>query len=403
MSFYSTFFSRRISNQENGGRKSATRRRQPPAVAHTSEITMDGSNADGKWFHEASSMFNDPSTDEHFARVLATQHSQGTTRAEDAQGTPTQTAIVAPRSRAVFVDRSILDSMAHLPRDTAAQMLGLRSTTFKKVCRRAGLKNWPYRRPLLGPLLGTIQEGDAPMSFSRRSPAPSAFPETHHLPTSHVRDSGIQGYLPTSRTCSSPGRGPSSAFSAFHAAAQQAWPPPPRCTHAGSLSMDEASWRHFPSESSIVFSRVPSPSSSLVAADGSMSYLAPSPAQTATKWLPTWLGCEPRLIVGHQPSQTAGRTTHVVDAVMDYLAPSGVPLATPLHRATPPGAPTRAPQSSEFGRTDTRAQAPCRTTHVVDAVMDYLDSLTGSPPAKCRAAVHLCELEAVADGLDLEG
>ncbi|KAJ1495526.1 hypothetical protein T484DRAFT_1875632, partial [Baffinella frigidus] len=48
------------------------------------------------------------------------------------------------------VDRAVLESMMHLPRDTAAQMLGLCSTTFKKVCRRSGLEGWPYKRPLLG-------------------------------------------------------------------------------------------------------------------------------------------------------------------------------------------------------------------------------------------------------------
>ena len=56
----------------------------------------------------------------------------------------------ATRSRALVVDRPVLDSMMHLPRKKAAQVLGLCSTTFKKVCRRAGLHGWPYRRPLLG-------------------------------------------------------------------------------------------------------------------------------------------------------------------------------------------------------------------------------------------------------------
>ena len=69
----------------------------------------------------------------------------------------------ASRSRAVVVDRSVLDSMIHLPRNQAAEMLGLCSTTFKKVCRRAGLQTWPYKRPLLG----FTQEEDVPMSFSR--------------------------------------------------------------------------------------------------------------------------------------------------------------------------------------------------------------------------------------------
>ncbi|KAJ1488087.1 hypothetical protein T484DRAFT_1939990 [Baffinella frigidus] len=83
-------------------------------------------------------------------------------RAALGTGTP---AKGAARSRAVFVDRSILDSMMHLPRDKAAESLGLCATTFKKVCRRAGLQGWPYRRPLLG----AIQESAASMPLSRDS------------------------------------------------------------------------------------------------------------------------------------------------------------------------------------------------------------------------------------------
>ena len=197
----------------------------------------------------------------------------------------------ASRSRAVFVDRSILDSMTHFPRDKAAQTLGLSATTFKKVCRRAGLKGWPYRRPLLG----TTLEGDVPRTLSRRSSAPSAFQESH---------------LQTSRTFSSPGR----CLSAFSpAAAQQTAPQPTmplRCVNLCSPSFSSSS-----SSSSFATSDVP------------FSYLAPSQAPT-----------------------------------------------------------------------------PEQSTHVVDAVLDYLDT----PSAVCSAAhdmaaVYLCELEAVVEGLDLEG
>jgi hypothetical protein len=41
---------------------------------------------------------------------------------------------------------------------------------------------------------------------------------------------------------------------------------------------------------------------------------------------------------------------------------------------------------------------------VVDAVFDYLDTLSSGSPAACDvAALHTWELEAVVDGLDLEG
>jgi len=68
--------------------------------------------------------------------------------------------------------------------------------------------------------------------------------------------------------------------------------------------------------------------------------------------------------------------------------------------------------SSSFATSDvpfsylapSQAPTPEQSTHVVDAVLDYLDT----PSAVCSAAhdmaaVYLCELEAVVEGLDLEG
>ena len=93
----------------------------------------------------------------------------------------------ASRSRAVVVDRSVLDSMMHLPRNEAAQMLGLCSTTFKKVCRRAGLQTWPYRRPLLG----TTLEGGASTPFPRGGfPQPSPIQHTPALLASSSDNAG---------------------------------------------------------------------------------------------------------------------------------------------------------------------------------------------------------------------
>jgi len=206
----------------------------------------------------------------------------------------------APRSRAVIVDRSTLDNMMHLPRDKAAQMLGLCSTTFKKVCRRAGLKVWPYRRLLLG----CNQEGDTPMTFSRHFTEPPAFP---------------------------------AILLQMRIAPQPMMP----------LRYVDLSSPSFPSSSSSSSSSSPSMAAAANAAC-SLRYLAPSTAQ---------MSC---------PS---GQSTHVVDAVMDYL--------------------------------DTLSSG--QSTHVVDAVMDYLDTLSSGPPAaEDRAALHRCELEAVVEGLDCE-
>jgi hypothetical protein len=44
-----------------------------------------------------------------------------------------------------------------------------------------------------------------------------------------------------------------------------------------------------------------------------------------------------------------------------------------------------------------------QNTHVVDAVMDYLDTLSsGCAVAKDTASLHVLELEAAVEGLDLE-
>ncbi|KAJ1464138.1 hypothetical protein T484DRAFT_3647584, partial [Baffinella frigidus] len=148
------------SHAQNTSRKHRSAR-AVDSVSGTRDITLADSDTAEKWHHKASSMFNDPST--------------GTT-SDATQGTGAL-AKGALQSRAVFVDRSVLDSMTHLPRDKAARMLGLCSTTFKKVCRRAGMKGWPYRRPLVG----NTCEGDAPVTFSRCSPSSSAFHETPHV------------------------------------------------------------------------------------------------------------------------------------------------------------------------------------------------------------------------------
>ncbi|KAJ1483195.1 hypothetical protein T484DRAFT_1801352 [Baffinella frigidus] len=162
---------------------------------------MTDSDAE-KWHHEASSMFKDPSTDDHcvtevaFATTSAAASWATTGPADISQAGSCSNAartsrhitlddpssvspgakIGAPRSRAVFVHRSILEGMMHLPRDQAARSLGLCSTTFKQVCRRAGVKKWPYRRALLD----TTRAIPEPTKFSRGSSAPSAFQETPH-------------------------------------------------------------------------------------------------------------------------------------------------------------------------------------------------------------------------------
>ena len=46
----------------------------------------------------------------------------------------------------VHVHRDDLQRMFHLPLADAACKIGLRSTTFKKTCRRLGVTIWPYRK-----------------------------------------------------------------------------------------------------------------------------------------------------------------------------------------------------------------------------------------------------------------
>ncbi|KAJ1496376.1 hypothetical protein T484DRAFT_1923352 [Baffinella frigidus] len=245
--------------------------------------------AESNWLDEDSSMFNDPSSTDDLFEKPASAAWATTGRLSRAVSCSNEEdtgacAKGAPRSRAVFVDRSILDNMTHLPREKAAQMLGLCSTTFKKVCRRAGLKGWPYRRPLLG----SGWEGDAPTTFSRGSSAPSSFQETPH------------------RFTSSPGLGVA-VVSSYHAS-----PQPPALP-----SMMPPCYVNLPSPSFSSFSSFSSSSSSMAAA------------------------------------------------------------ATPASNG--------------------------QNTHVVDAVMDYLDSLSSGCATQAKAARHLSELEAVVEGLDLEG
>ncbi|KAJ1496384.1 hypothetical protein T484DRAFT_1759643 [Baffinella frigidus] len=242
--------------------------------------------------HEASSTFNDPSTDDHFVTEVAfattsaaaswattesnasavlsravscsiADHTSLHVSIDDTRSVSLGAPIGAPRSRAVFVDRSILDSMTHLPRDQAAQMLGLCPTTFKKVCRRAGMKGWPYRRPLLGATFATL-EGDENKTFSRGSSAPSSFQGTPH------------------RTYSSPGR----CLSAFSSSAQPPAPPPmilpPCCIQARAVSCPSFS------------AAASASSSSMPAADGSFFCRDAGSAQT--------------------PKESC-----VVEAVLDYL------------------------------------------------------------------------------------
>jgi hypothetical protein len=73
-----------------------------------------------------------------------------------------------------------------------------------------------------------------------------------------------------------------------------------------------------------------------------------------------------------------------------------------------------AQKSSAFGLTtsatpqQTRLVAPSwpsaeQSYNVVDAVMDYLDTLSSGCTSEDMAAVHHLELEAVVDGVDVEG
>ncbi|KAJ1469814.1 hypothetical protein T484DRAFT_1850295 [Baffinella frigidus] len=216
------------------------------------------------WCDETSDTFNDASSTDHFATevVLANIF----TKIDAPQGA-VALAKGASRSRAVLVDRSVLDSMTHLPREKAAQMLGLCSTTFKKVCRRAGLQGWPYKRRHL---LCTKQEGGSSCSCSACC----------------SRRNGMGETSPIQDTPFSPMR---STFSASHATASQPITMPLRAIHEGCVS-----------------------SPVLSAADFSM-------ATSNNLW----------------PS--AEQSCNVVDAVMDYLdtlSPGGSPTGMEaVHRS----------------------------------------------------------------------
>jgi hypothetical protein len=260
--------------------------------------------------------FNDPSNTAHFATEATLETPNDKIDARQGKGALAQSA---SRGRAVFVDRSVLDGMTHLPRDKAAQMLGLCPTTFKKVCRRAGMQGWPYKRRHL---LCAAQEWGGSCwcstGCSRRNSmgGPSPGQETPSLVAA--------------RAASSPER---STFSASHATASQPIMVPLRAIHVGS-----------------VFS---SSDSSMASSDNTdFSCLDAVAAQTiAENGLTTGMAA-----VAQQPRWVA------------------VPLPS--------------------------ADQSC---HVVDAVMDYLDTLSSGCTSAGIAAVHHAELEAVVDGVDVEG
>ncbi|KAJ1466897.1 hypothetical protein T484DRAFT_1860355 [Baffinella frigidus] len=136
--------------------------------------------------------FNDPSSTAHFA----TEATLATTPTKIGALPETGAlAKVASRSRAVFVDRSVLEGMTHLPRDKAALMLGLCATTFKKVCRRAGLQAWPYKQRHL---VCAAQEDGGSCSYStgcsRRNSMgePSPSQETPSMVTGRAASSPVR-------------------------------------------------------------------------------------------------------------------------------------------------------------------------------------------------------------------
>ncbi|KAJ1477490.1 hypothetical protein T484DRAFT_1821069 [Baffinella frigidus] len=232
--------------------------------------------------------FNDPSSTHHFATeaTLATNP----TKTHALQGTG---ALTKGSSRCRSdVDRSVLDSMTHLPRDKAAQQLGLSTTTFKKVCRRAGMQGWPYKRRHL---LCAAQEGGGSCSCST--------------------------------DCSR--RNSQDEFAASLAAASHSFMMPLRSIHVESV--------------------LSSSSSSMASPDnthGSFSCLDAAAAQT---------------------SAAIGLTTSAAAVAQQ---PRWVPSAE-------------------------------QSCNVVDAVMDYLDTLSsGCTISAGMAAVHHLELEAVVEGAD---
>ena len=43
-----------------------------------------------------------------------------------------------------------LNSLSNLRQDEAAEIFGISKTGFKQICRKVGLKRWPYKRPTVG-------------------------------------------------------------------------------------------------------------------------------------------------------------------------------------------------------------------------------------------------------------
>mmetsp|Transcript_60944 Transcript_60944/g.139416 ORF Transcript_60944/g.139416 Transcript_60944/m.139416 type:complete len:308 (+) Transcript_60944:640-1563(+) len=99
------------------------------------------------------------------------------------------------------------------------------------------------------------------------------------------------------------------------------------------------------------------------------------------------------------------------DGVLSLLSPKALvaitPNTLPRRRAKPfPAEDSGRSSFSSSSSSMAAAATPAsngQNTHVVDAVMDYLDSLSSGCATQAKAARHLSELEAVVEGLDLEG
>eukprot|EP00282_Hemiselmis_andersenii_P016793 CAMPEP_0114139784 /NCGR_PEP_ID=MMETSP0043_2-20121206/17039_1 /TAXON_ID=464988 /ORGANISM="Hemiselmis andersenii, Strain CCMP644" /LENGTH=326 /DNA_ID=CAMNT_0001233841 /DNA_START=151 /DNA_END=1127 /DNA_ORIENTATION=+ len=57
----------------------------------------------------------------------------------------------APERDAVVVTAEVLESLFHHPLAVASRKLGLSATTIKKLCRRLGIRTWPYKSPFRAP------------------------------------------------------------------------------------------------------------------------------------------------------------------------------------------------------------------------------------------------------------
>ncbi|XP_038985568.1 protein RKD4-like [Phoenix dactylifera] len=58
-----------------------------------------------------------------------------------------KTGIAAQRERTKNMTKEELEQYFDLPRERAAQELGISLTTLKKLCRKYGIPCWPYKRP----------------------------------------------------------------------------------------------------------------------------------------------------------------------------------------------------------------------------------------------------------------